>query len=140
MWSLCPFHQQAAQHFDERFIAKQNESFLSQPEQTIWISRHIALRAQYLYLGVFLWKQCRILASYKDFRKFQFLLLYSFTHANIVFLFNHLPTEIVIFKSVCYKMKWFSDDGFSFFQGQVLLIFHVLSWFHVKFKQGIQRY
>ena len=37
-------------------------------------------------------------------------------------------------------MKCFSDDSFSLFQEQVLLIFHLLFWFHVKFKQGIQRH
>ena len=31
-----------------------------------------------------------------------FLCMYSFTHTNIVFLFRHLPTEIVIFINVCY--------------------------------------
>ena len=47
MSSLRPLHRQAAQHFDERFIRKQSESFLSQPEQTIWVSRHRTLRTQY---------------------------------------------------------------------------------------------
>ena len=37
-------------------------------------------------------------------------------------------------------MKRFSDGGFSFFHGQLLLIFHVLFWFRVTFKQGIQGY
>ena len=32
MSSLRLFHQQEAQHFDERFIRKQCESFLSKPE------------------------------------------------------------------------------------------------------------
>ena len=121
IWSgLCisspsPLHRLAKQHFDERYKRKQSESFLSQPEQTIWVSRHRTLRTQYLHLGVFLWKQYKILASYKDFCKLQFLFMYSFTHTNIVFLFKHLPTEIVIFKNVCYQMKCFSGDSFSFF-------------------------
>ena len=51
MSSLRPLHRQAAQHFDERFIRKQSESFLSQPEQTVWVSRHRTLRTQYLHLG-----------------------------------------------------------------------------------------
>ena len=38
----------------------------------------------------------------------------SFTHANIVFLFRDLPTEIIIFINVCYQMKCFSGDSFSF--------------------------
>ena len=51
---LQPLHQQDAQHFDERFIRKQSESFLSQPEQTIWVSRHRTVSTQYLHLSVFL--------------------------------------------------------------------------------------
>ena len=35
----------------------------------------------------------------------KFLIIYSFTHTNIVFLFRYLPTEIVIFINVCYMMK-----------------------------------
>ena len=48
----------------------------------------------------------------------KFLFMYSFTHTNIVFLFKHLPTEIVIFKNVCYQMKCFSGDSFSFFRSR----------------------
>ena len=55
-------HRQAAQHLDECFIRKQSESFLSQPEQTIWNPRHRTLRTQYSQLGVFLSKQYKILA------------------------------------------------------------------------------
>ena len=69
--SPSPLHRLAAQHFDERYKRKQSESFLSQPEHTIWVSRHRTLRTQYLHLGVFLWKQYKILASYKDFCKLQ---------------------------------------------------------------------
>ena len=54
MSSLRPLHRQAAQHFDERNKRKQSESFLSQPEHTIFVSRHRTLRTQYLHLGVFL--------------------------------------------------------------------------------------
>ena len=137
---LRPLDRKAAQHFDERFIRKQSEPFLSQPKQTIWVSRHRTLKTQYLNLGVFLWKQHKILVSYKDFCKLQFLFMYSFTYTTIVFLFNHLPTEILIFKNVCYLMKCFSDDSLSFFKEQALLIFHLLFWFHGKFKQGVQGY
>ena len=49
-----PLHRIATQHFDERYKRKQSESFLSQPEHTIWVSRHRTLRTQYLHLGVFL--------------------------------------------------------------------------------------
>ena len=54
MSSLRPLHQQAAQYFDEHFIHKQSESFLSQLEQTIWVSRHRTLTTKYLHLGAFL--------------------------------------------------------------------------------------
>ena len=54
MSSLRPLHRQAAQQFDESFIGKQSVSFLSQPEQTIWVSRHRILRTQYLHLGAFI--------------------------------------------------------------------------------------
>ena len=53
--------------------------------------------------------------------------MYSFTHTNIVFLFKHLPTEIVLFIHVCYQMKCFSSDSFSFFRNrfyQYSSIFH----------------
>ena len=91
MSSLHPLHRQAAKHFDERFISKQSESFLSQPELTIWVSRQRNLKTQYLHLGVFLWKQYIILASYKNFCKLQFFFMYSFAHTNIVFFFQVPP-------------------------------------------------
>ena len=56
MSSLHSLHQQAAQHFDERFIRKQSESFLSQPEEIIWVAMHRTLRTQYLHFGVFFLK------------------------------------------------------------------------------------
>ena len=119
MSSLRPLHRQAAQHFDERYKRKQSESFLSQPEHTIWVSRQRTLRTQYLHLGVFLWKQYIILGRYKDYKLqvAKILFMYSFTHTNIVFLFRHLPTEIGIFINFCYQMKCFSGDSFPFFLG-----------------------
>ena len=54
------------------------------------------------------------------------LFMYSFTQTKIVFLFKHLPSEIVIFKNVCYQMKCFSRNSFSFFKEQILPIFHLL--------------
>ena len=44
----------------------------------------------------------------------KFLIMHSFTHTNIVFLFRHLPCEIVIFVNVCYQMMCFSNHSFSF--------------------------
>ena len=56
-WAL---HQQAAQHFHNRFIRKQSDSFLSHPEHTIWLSRHRTFRTQCLHMGFFsFWKQYR---------------------------------------------------------------------------------
>ena len=137
MSSLRQLHRQAAQHFDECFIRKQSESFLNQPEQTIWVFRHRILRTQYLHLGVFLWKQYIILVSYKDFCKLQiFYFMYSFT----TLLFRHLPTETFIFINVCYQMKCFSGNSFSFFSEKVLIILHLLFWLHVNLKQGTQRH
>ena len=71
MSSLSILHRLATQHFDERYKRKRSESFLGQPEHTIWVSRHRTLRTKYLHLGVFLWKQYIILASYKDFCRLQ---------------------------------------------------------------------
>ena len=71
MSSPSPLHLLATQHFDGRYKGTQSESFLRQPEHTLWISRHRTLRTQYLHLGVFLWKQYIILASYKNFCKLQ---------------------------------------------------------------------
>ena len=71
MSSPSPLHRIATQHFDECYKRKQCESFLSQPEHIIWVSMHRTLRIQYLDLGVFLWNQYIILASYKDFYKSQ---------------------------------------------------------------------
>ena len=131
MSSPSLLHRLATQHFDERYKHKQSESFLSQPEHTIWVSRHRTLRTQYLHLGVFLWKQYIILVSYKDFCKLQiFYFMYSFT----TLLFRHLPTETFIFINVCYQMKCFGGDSFSFFLEQVFLIFHLRFLFCVKLK------
>ena len=116
MSSFSPLYRLATQHFDERYKRKQSESFLSQPEHTIWVSRHRTLRIQYLHLGTSLLKQYIILASYKDFCKLQsFCLCTPLLNTNIVFLFRHLPTEIFILINVCYQMGCFSGDSFSFF-------------------------
>ena len=84
--------------------------------QIEWVSRQRTLRIHYLHLGVFLWKQYIILASYKDFWKLQSFWLCAplLTHTNINFLFRQLPAEIVICIDVCYQMKCFSGDRFSF--------------------------
>ena len=112
MSSLCSLHQQAAQHFDERFIRKQSESFLSQPEHTIWVPRHRTLRTQYLHLGVFLWKQYKILASYKiplQVEVFIYVLLYFMLSLNMVFkdikIFWTVYSRVVI-RYQCNNLDW----------------------------------
>ena len=107
MSSRSPLHRLATQYFDDHYKPKQSESFLSQPEHTIWVSRHRTLRTQYLHFGVFLWKQYIILARYKDFYKLQ----------N-----RQLATEIVIFINVCWQIRCFSGDSFSFFRSSFINI------------------
>ena len=85
-----------------------------------WVSRYRTLKTQNLRFGVFLWKQYIILASYKV------LFMYCFTHSDIAFLSRHLFTETVIFISACYQMKCCIWE-------QVLLMFHLPFWFHVRF-------
>ena len=54
----------------------------------------------------------------------KFLFMYSFTHTSeykkhgLCFVFRHLPTEIIIFINVCYQMKCFRGDSFSFFRSR----------------------
>ena len=59
---------------------------------------------------------CKILARILQVAKFLFM--YSFTHTNIVFLFRHLPNEIIIFINVSYQTKCFSGDSFSFLRSR----------------------
>ena len=65
------------------------------------------------------------------------LFMYSFTQTKILFLGNYLLPTVI---NVCWQMKCFSGDSFSFFYEILWLIFQLLFWFHVKFKQGIQRH
>ena len=46
------------------------------------------------------------------------LIMNSFSHTNILFLFRCLPTEILIFINVCYQMKCFGDDSVSCFRNR----------------------
>ena len=74
----------ATQHFDEHYSHKESESFLSQPEHTIWVSRYRTLRTQYLHLGFFslkaVYNSCKLQRLLKVTN---FLLMYSFTHTNM---------------------------------------------------------
>ena len=95
--------------------------------QTQWVifeparTHHLGLQAQNFENPIFTFWCFSLKAVYNScklqrlLQVAKFLFMYSFTHTNIVFLFKHLPTEIVIFKNVCYQMKCFSGDSFSFF-------------------------
>ena len=111
MSSPSPLHQLATQNFDEHYKQKQSESFVSQPSQSfenpIFTFGCFSLKAVY--------NSCKL---QRLLQVAKFLFMYSFTHTNIVFLFRHLPTEIVIFINVCYQMKCFSGDSFSFFRSR----------------------
>ena len=107
MSSPSPLHRLTTQHFDERYKHKQSESFLSQAEHTIWVSRHRTWRTQYLNFIFFplkaVYNSCMLQGLLQVAK---FLLMYSFTLINIVFLFRHLPTtEIVIFINFCYQIS-----------------------------------
>ena len=86
MSSPSPLHRLATQHYDERYKHKQSESFLSQLEHTIWVSRHRTLRIQYLHF------ECSSLKAVHNSctlgRVAKFLFMYFFTPClctNIVF-------------------------------------------------------
>ena len=71
----------------------------------------------------------------------EFLFMYCFTHTNIIFLSEYLPTEIVIFISACYQMKCFTGDSFSFFGNrfcQYLTYFFYFTWSSYKVFKGIK--
>ena len=111
-------HRLATQHFDERYKGKQNVVF--DPART----HHLGLMAQNFENLIFTFR-CFSLKAINNYVKLQrlvevakFLLMYFFTHTYIVFLFMHLPTEIVIFKNVCCQMKCSSGDSFSFFSSR----------------------
>ena len=117
MSSPRPLHRQAAQHFDECYKRKQSESFLSQQEHTIWVSRHRTLRIN-IYIWMFFFessiKSLQVTKTFAICKVFVFVFVYL-THTKIDFLFKHLPTEIFISKNVCYQMKCFGGDSFFLF-------------------------
>ena len=84
--------------------------------QTEWVTfepvkiYHLGLKSQNFENPIFAFG-CFSLKAVYNYCKLQrllqvakFLFMYSFTHTDIVFLFRHLPTEIVIFINVCYQM------------------------------------
>ena len=91
----------------------QAEWVIFQPART----HHVGLKAQNFYNPIFTFG-CFFLKAVYNSCKLQrlleiakFLIMYSFTHTNIVYLFRHLPPEIIIFINVCYQMKCFSCDS-----------------------------
>ena len=74
-------HRLAAQYFDECCKRKQSESFLSQLEHPVFTFGFFSLKAVY--------SSCKLQRS---LQVAEFLIMYSFSHTNIVFLFRHLPT------------------------------------------------
>ena len=81
---------------------------------------HLSLKAQNFENPIFIFGCFSLKAVYNScklqrlLQVAKFLIMYLFTHINIVFLFRHLHTEIVIFINFCYQMKCFSGDSFSF--------------------------
>ena len=119
MSSSSPLHRLATQNFDECYKHKQSGSFLSQPEHTI-----LGLKAQNCGNPILTFGCSSLKAVYSSCKlqrllKFaKFLFMPSITHTNIVFLFRHLPTEIVIFINGCYQVNCFSGDSFPFFRSR----------------------
>ena len=104
--NLSPLHRLTTQHFVEHYKHKQNKSFF-EPART----HHLGLKAQNLENPIFAFG-CFSLKAVYDSCKLQrrlqvakFLFMNSFTHINIVFLFRHPPTEIVVLITVFYQIK-----------------------------------
>ena len=124
IWSgLCVKPQSIASTSNKIFwwpLQTQTEWVIFQPART----HHLGLKAQNFENPIFTFGYFSLKAVYNScklqrlLQVAKFLIMYSFTHTNIVFLFRHLPTEIVIFINVCYQMKCFSGDSFSFFRSR----------------------
>ena len=112
-----PLHQLATQHYDLRYKRKQRESNFELAR-----THHLGLKAQNFENPIFTFWCFSLKVVYNScklkrlLQVVKFLIMYSFLHTNIVFLFRHLPTEIIIFINICYQMKYFSGDSSSFFR------------------------
>ena len=85
--------------------------------QTEWVifeparTHHLGLKAQNFENPIFTFGCFSLKAVYNScklqrlLQVAKFLIMYSFTHTNIAFLFRHLSTEIVIFINVCYQIS-----------------------------------
>ena len=100
--------------------------WLALQTQTEWVifelarTHHLGLKAQNFENPIFtfwcfslkvIYNSCKLK---RRLQVVKFLFKYSFLHTNIVFLFRHLPTEIVIFINICYQMKCFSGEVLPF--------------------------
>ena len=98
----------------------QTESVIFKPART----HHVGPKAQNLEHLIFAFVCFSLKAVYNScklqrlFQIVKFLIMYSFNHTNIVFLSRHQHTEIVIFINVCYQMKCFAGDIYSFFRSR----------------------
>ena len=88
MLSPSPLHRLATQHFHEHYKHKQSEQFLSQPEHTIWVSRHGNFESPIFTFGCFslkaLYNCCKLQRLLQVAKP---LFMYYFTRTNIVFFF-----------------------------------------------------
>ena len=98
-------------------LQTQTEWVLFEPART----DHFGLKTQNFENPIFTFGCFSLKAEYNScklqilLQVVKFLFMYSFIHTNMVFLSRHLPTKIAIFINICYQMKCFSGDSFSFF-------------------------
>ena len=90
---------------------------MSTTTQTKWVifesirTHHLSLKAQKCENPIFTFKCFYLKAVYNSIKLqrllyiAKFLIMYSFTHTNIVLHFSHLPTEIAIFMS-SFVTRW----------------------------------
>ena len=94
----------------------QTKRVIFEPART----HHLGLKAQTFENWIFTFVCFCLKAAYNScklqrlLQVAKFLIMYSWTHTNIVFLFRHLPTETTIFKNVCFQMKCFSGGSLCF--------------------------
>ena len=101
-------------------LQTQKEWVIFEPART----HHVGRKAQNFENPIFTFGCLSLKAAYNSYKLqrllqvAKFLVMYFITHTNIVFLFRHLSTEIVISINVCYQMKCFICDSFSFFRSR----------------------
>ena len=84
-------------------LQMQTDWVILEPVRTLFGSLGTELWEPNIYIWVFFFKNSiKLLQVTRLLQVAKFLFMYSFTHTNIVCFFNHLPTEIAIFKNVCY--------------------------------------